>query len=49
MTELRELGVDLDDIVMRQLVHEGVEAFAGSYDDLLESLRRKAGELAGAR
>jgi transaldolase len=49
MTKLRELGVDLDDIVMRQLVDEGVEAFAGSYDDLLESLRRKAGELAGAR
>ena len=49
MTELRELGVDLDDIVMRQLVDEGVEAFAGSYDDLLDSLRRKAGELAGAR
>jgi transaldolase len=47
--ELRELGVDLDDIVLRQLVEEGVEAFAESYDDLLETLRNKAGELAGMR
>jgi transaldolase len=47
--ELRELGVDFDDIVLRQLVEEGVDAFAESYDDLLETLRNKAGELAGTR
>jgi transaldolase len=43
--ELRELGVDLDDILLRQLVDEGVKAFADSYDSLLETLERKASEL----
>jgi transaldolase len=46
--ELREIGVDVDDIVSRQLVDEGVEAFAKAYDSLLETLERKAGELAAA-
>jgi transaldolase len=46
--ELREIGVDFDDIVMRQLVDEGVESFSKSYQSLLETLERKAGELAGA-
>jgi transaldolase len=45
MDELREVGVDVDDIVLRQLVDEGVEAFAESYNSLLETLKRKAGEL----
>jgi transaldolase len=48
MAELREIGVDVDDIVLRQLVDEGVEAFAKSYDSLLETLKRKAGELSPA-
>jgi transaldolase len=48
MAELREIGVDVDDIVMRQLVDEGVETFAKSYDSLLETLQRKAGELSPA-
>jgi transaldolase len=48
MAELREIGVDVDDIVLRQLVDEGVEAFAKSYDSLLETLERKAGELSPA-
>ena len=48
MAELREIGVDVDDIVMRQLVDEGVEAFAKSYESLLETLERKAGELSPA-
>ncbi|MEA2332862.1 MAG: transaldolase [Thermoleophilaceae bacterium] len=43
--ELREIGVDLDDIVLRQLVDEGVASFAKSYDSLLETLDRKASEL----
>jgi transaldolase len=46
--ELREIGVDVDDIVSRQLVDEGVEAFAKAYESLLETLERKAGELAAA-
>jgi transaldolase len=50
MRELREAGVDLDDIVLRQLVDEGVKAFADSYDSLLRTLERKASELGvGAR
>jgi transaldolase / glucose-6-phosphate isomerase len=46
--ELREIGVEFDDIVSRQLVDEGVAAFSKSYESLLETLERKAGELAGA-
>jgi transaldolase len=48
MDELREIGVDVDDIVSRQLVDEGVEAFAKAYESLLESLERKAAELSAA-
>jgi transaldolase len=48
VAQLREAGVDLDDIVLRQLVDEGVKSFAASYDSLLDTLERKAGELAGA-
>jgi len=43
--ELEEAGVDLDDIVLHQLVDEGVEAFGDSYESLLESLDKKASEL----
>jgi transaldolase len=50
MRELESVGVDLDDILLRQLVDEGVKAFADSYDSLLETLERKATELGvGAR
>jgi transaldolase len=48
MDELREIGVDVDDIVSRQLVDEGVESFSKSYESLLETLKRKAGELSAA-
>jgi transaldolase len=48
LRELESIGIDLDDIVLRQLVDEGVQAFADSYESLLDSLRRKAGELSGA-
>ena len=47
--ELREVGVDFDDIVQRQLVDEGVKSFGESYDSLLETLSQKASELAAAR
>jgi transaldolase len=50
MRELEAAGVDLDDIVLRQLVDEGVEAFGESYEELIESLEQKASELGvGAR
>jgi transaldolase len=42
MRELERAGVDLDDIVLRQLVDEGVQAFTDSYDSLLETLAKKA-------
>jgi transaldolase len=45
MRELESIGIDVDDIVLRQLVDEGVKAFADSYDSLLETLERKASEL----
>jgi transaldolase len=48
VAELREIGVDFEDIVTRQLVDEGVESFAKSYASLLESLERKAAELSPA-
>jgi transaldolase len=48
IAELREIGVPFDDIVQRQLVDEGVESFANSYDSLLETLERKASELSPA-
>ena len=48
MAELREIGVDVEDIVTHQLVDEGVESFSKSYQSLLETLERKASELAGA-
>src|SRR5215211_1724576 len=45
MGSLRDAGVDLDDIVMRQLVTEGVDTFAESYDELLETLAEKTQRL----
>jgi transaldolase len=43
--ELESIGVDLDDILLGQLVDEGVKAFADSYDSLLSTLERKGREL----
>jgi transaldolase len=48
IAELKEIGVDFDDIVNRQLVDEGVEAFAKAYESLLETLESKAGDLSPA-
>ena len=45
MRDIREAGVDVDDIVLRELVDEGVDAFAASYDSLLEA---KSQEVASA-
>jgi transaldolase len=48
IAELKEAGVDFDDIVSRQLVDEGVATFSESYESLLETLERKAAELSAA-
>lgn len=48
MRSVREVGVDIDDIVTRQLVEEGVRAFADSYDSLLAVLDEKARELSAS-
>ena len=45
LAKIREAGVDLDDIVLRQLVDEGVQAFADSFDALIETIGRKTREL----
>lgn len=41
---LREVGVDFEDVT-RQLEEEGVSAFLKSFDELLETLTRKADQL----
>jgi transaldolase len=46
MDAVREAGVDVDDIVLHQLVEQGVKAFSDAYDSLLETLEQKARELA---
>jgi transaldolase len=46
MQAVREAGVDVDDIVLHQLVDEGVRAFSDAYDSLLSTLEHKARELA---
>jgi transaldolase len=48
MSAIREAGVDVDQIVLHDLVDEGVKAFADSYDSLLETLAKKSRELASA-
>jgi transaldolase len=46
--EIQDAGVDFEDIVLHQLVDEGVESFAKSYQDLLDAIERKSSELAHA-
>jgi transaldolase len=47
IADLKEAGVDVDDIVMHQLVDEGVKTFADSYNSLIETIREKAQKFAG--
>jgi len=42
MDELREIGVDVDEIVGVTLVEEGVAAFAKSFDSMIETIEKKA-------
>jgi transaldolase len=48
MKEIEAAGVDVEDIVLHQLVDEGVESFAKSYQDLLDAIEKKASELVHA-
>ena len=48
MQAVRDAGVDVEQIVERQLVDEGVAAFAAAYDSLLGPLGQKATELTPA-
>ncbi|MGI8921895.1 MAG: transaldolase [Solirubrobacteraceae bacterium] len=48
LAQLRDVGVDVEDIVMRQLVEEGVEAFAKAFDGLIDTIASKVSELAPA-
>jgi transaldolase len=45
--ELAAFGIDYDDVT-RTLEEEGVQKFADSFDDLLDGIRAKQGELVGA-
>jgi transaldolase len=46
MRAVLEAGVDVEEIVLRQLVLEGVEAFGDAYGSLLGTLEQKARQLA---
>jgi transaldolase len=49
MAELERLGVDLDRILVHELVDEGVESFAASFDSLITTIDEKARALAPAK
>ncbi len=46
LAQLAELGIDLDDVTS-QLLGEGVDAFADSFDELMSGIAEKAAALAG--
>jgi transaldolase/glucose-6-phosphate isomerase len=41
--QLKEAGVDFEDIVGRQLIEEGVASFAKSFDSMIDTIEQKAG------
>ena len=45
---VKAAGIDFDDIVSRQLVDEGVESFAASFDSLIDTIKEKASSLSPA-
>ena len=49
LAELERIGVDLDRILKQELVNEGVDSFAKSFDSLIATIADKARELAPAR
>jgi transaldolase / glucose-6-phosphate isomerase len=46
--EVKAAGVDFDEIVLEQLVDEGVKSFSDSYESLLDAIKDKASELVRA-
>ena len=46
LAQLAELGIDLDEITA-QLMREGVEAFADSFDELMAGIGEKVAGIAG--
>jgi len=48
LVELADAGVDVDDVT-RVLEEEGVQKFADSFDELLDGIRSKRGELVATR
>jgi transaldolase len=48
MRELARIGVDLDRILLHELVDEGVDSFAKSFDSLIATIDEKARALAPA-
>jgi len=49
MAGIASVGVDLDQILVHELVDEGVESFANSFVSLLTTIAEKAHELAPAK
>ena len=47
LDELAQAGIDYDDVT-RVLEEEGVQKFSDSFDDLLEGIRAKRGQLVSA-
>jgi len=45
LVDVREAGVDFDQIVATQLVEEGVASFAKSFDSMLETIEEKASKV----
>jgi transaldolase len=43
LDELRELGIDFDHIVGRELVDEGVDSFTKSFKSMIDTIEEKAG------
>jgi transaldolase len=46
--EIKAAGVDFEQIVLHELVDEGVKSFGDSYDSLIKTIQGKASELAHA-
>ena len=45
---VKAAGIDFEDIVSRQLVDEGVESFAESFNSLIDTIKEKAASLSPA-
>jgi transaldolase len=48
ISDIKAAGVDFDDIVLHQLVDEGVKSFSDSYDSLIKTIEEKASQLVAA-